>query len=338
MPAPRRTTAGQIVGAYTRTGSVWKAAQELGLCGQSVWERLRAIGHPVQNAKWTRDELEVVREMAGTTSLAKIAERLGRPYAGVACKVSELGISTARPRAKKVPRGAGFTKITLGKLITELEQGSLAITKFCRSRRMNIDTFVLAAQKYEPERWRAYVAAHSSCPERACDYCTGMFIPSNGKQRTCSKKCASDLRSDKNYFGGKRRSTVGLAEATCQLCGRVNAKGLSSHHVLGKQNDPDNEYLIALCPGCHQLVGQLGRISLTLTEEGWQNLISLAVVRRLADVKDGRMGVHVCVDLDWLTREDLLDEEGWTEDQFAPVHREPDGREGASITVDEWRI
>lgn len=313
MPAPLRVTNEQIVEAYTRTGSVWKAANDLGIVGQSVWERLRAIGHPMHSSKWTADEINVVRKLAGKTSLAEIAMFLGRPYAGVACKVSELGISTVRPCVKKVPRGIGLTKATFGKLMTALESDPRGVTKFCRSRRLIIDTFVLAAQKYEPVRWRTYVAAHSACPERACGYCTGMFIPSNGKQVTCSKKCQRDLRADKNYFGGKRRSTVGLSDGICQLCNRTNVKGLSSHHVLGKENDPDNDYLIALCPGCHQLVGTLGRISLTLTEVGWQNLISLAVVRKLADVNDGRMGVHVAVDLEWLRREDLLGEEAWVE-------------------------
>jgi hypothetical protein len=84
---------------------------------------------------------------------------------------------------------------------------------------------------------------------------------------------------------------------------------LSAHHVLGKGNDPDNAYLIALCSGCHQIVGILAGRLFAEQEQGWENLINLVLSRRLADKnrQDGRafVAVHTCVDLDWLTAGDL---------------------------------
>jgi len=56
------------------------------------------------------------------------------------------------------------------------------------------------------------------------------------------------------YFGGNRLNTIGLISKTCQLCMRKVEKGLSSHHIIGKEKDPENQYLIALCSGCHKLV------------------------------------------------------------------------------------
>ena len=41
---PRKFTDDQAIAAYKKTGSVWKAADILGVCGQSVHERLCKLG------------------------------------------------------------------------------------------------------------------------------------------------------------------------------------------------------------------------------------------------------------------------------------------------------
>lgn len=321
MAQAQRVTNEQIVEAYRRTGSVWKAGQDLGLVGQSVWERLRAIGHRLAGQAWAEDELAELRSLAGTITIGEIANRLGRPYAGVACKLSELGVRALSPRERKPPRGAGFTKVKMLKLMKEAEASPLPITKFCRQRKISVDAFVLAAQKYFAPRWALYAAGRSPIPQRACDYCGAVYVPMGGKQRACSRKCQTDMRVDRSYFGGKRRSTIGLAERVCQLCGKQNPKGLSSHHMIGKENDPENELLIALCRGCHQVVGMLGRMKFTETAQGWENLISLAAIRRAGDQKTDAASVHVCVDIEWSTVDEI--------DGASP------GQEGATITITE---
>ena len=73
MSAPLRVTTEQIVEAYRRTGSVWKAARTLGVVGQSVWERLRAIGPPMANKRWTADELREMRSFVGAMNTPRFA-------------------------------------------------------------------------------------------------------------------------------------------------------------------------------------------------------------------------------------------------------------------------
>ena len=82
--------------------------------------------------------------------------------------------------------------------------------------------------------------------------------------------------------------TVGLAERICQLCGKENPKGLSSHHVLGKENDPHNVDLIALCPGCHHIVGVLGGREFIDDSKTWERLIAFAWLRRHGGNRDNR--------------------------------------------------
>ena len=104
------------------------------------------------------------------------------------------------------------------------------------------------------------------------------------KRKYCSAKCGNDYRVDQSYFGGKRDTTIGLLEKTCQVCKRKNIKGLSSHHVIGKENDLDNLYLVALCRGCHQLITILGRRN--FNSAIWESLIRYSVLRKASQMLD----------------------------------------------------
>ena len=317
MSAPPRVSNEQVVEAYKATGSVWKAGKLLGIVGQSVWERLVTMGIKLPGRRWDAEELAELRSLAGTMPIGEIARRLARPYHGVALKLSRLGIKSAPKRAKKLPRGAGFDKASTTRLMSDVEAYEGVITKFCRSRGLHVDTVVLALQKHTPERWEAYTRGRYPVPEKACTYCERKFIPTTNKQQTCSRQCSTTSRADASYFGGKRRATVGLAEGICQLC-RSSTARLASHHVLGKENDPENDFLIALCNGCHAIVGTLAGRKFIETPEMWEDLISLVMMRRLADkAPGGSVGAHAEVHIEWLQLDDL--EHTFPDEQFDMV-------------------
>jgi len=275
----------EIIAAYKATGSVWAAGKALGMAGQTIHKKLTALGYPMAHAAWTDDE---IAELASLTEagvrIGEIADRLGRSYAAVAVRASRAGLKSAAPRERKVPRGAGYDKVSTLRNMKELESCDLGVTRFARAKGLRVDNLVLALQKHCPERLEAYTRTHSTIPEKVCAYCGGTFFPANGKQRFCGRKCQSTSRSDADYFGGRRRETVGLAEATCQLCGRQGVPGLSSHHVFGKENDPDNNMLVALCRGCHKVITILGGRYFTDDETSWESLISLAWLRKHGDL------------------------------------------------------
>jgi hypothetical protein len=310
MPAKLRKETDEIVRAYQETGSVWKAAKRLGLSGQSVHERLARIGYPLSGSRWAEAEYTELRRLVlERIPLSEVARRLGRTYSAVAIKVSRLDLPREyAPRPIKQKRGQGYDKATTKKRLKALEKYDGSFTAFCRSNGYQVEMTAQAIERHFPFEWEQYVASRSDLPQRECEYCTRTFVPSTGKQRFCSRKCGSDNRSDEAYFGGRRRETIGLAERTCQLCERVGVKGLSSHHIFGKQNDPDNTALIALCPGCHQLVGILGNASWVGNESTWEHLISLAWARKHgAELmqKDSGATIEVAVDID------AFDEEEW---------------------------
>jgi hypothetical protein len=298
-PQAQRVTTEQIIAAYRETGSVWKAAKCLGINGQSVHERLVAIEYPMLSRNWTKDEvLELRALIQELVPLGEIARRLGRPYAGVACKASELGIRSLPRRTKKVPRGAGYDKASMTKHVAALWKFDGTITQYARAHTLNIESFVRAFQRHFPEAWNEYAQAKSPGPRETCPYCEDDFFPTNGKQQYCSRKCSDDARRDRQYFGGNRRLTVGLRAGICQLCGGERTKGLSSHHVLGKEHDPDNRVLIALCRGCHRLVGDLAGRKFVEDEGAWQSLITLVWMRRKgAELRYGE-AISVLVELE----------------------------------------
>ena len=87
---------------------------------------------------------------------------------------------------------------------------------------------------------------------------------------------------------------IGLREGVCQLCHIKVEKWLSAHHILGKEHDPDNQALIALCRGCHDVVTRLSARPWMERPDAVADLIALALARR------GKTKAFVCVDIeDW---------------------------------------
>lgn len=305
---PVKASSQQIIEAYRETGSVWAAGKQLGMCGQSVWERLRALDYPMPARDWTPGEIEELGALAGQCTIGEIATRLGRPYAGVACKLSELHLGTRYGNRQQRKRITGYPKKRVQKLINLLEVYDGSIRQFCRHHSLELEYFIVCVQRVDKSFWEDYTRRKSDLTAKTCPNCGATYYPLTKKQQTCSRRCSALRRADINYFGGKRNEAIGLAEGTCQLC-MERKPVLSAHHVLGKGNDPDNDFLIALCAGCHQIVGLLAGRTFVDKEQGWENLIGLVLSRRLGDKNRGEAtafaAVHTCVDLEWLTADDV---------------------------------
>lgn len=301
----QRVTDEQVLSAYRETGSVWKAALRLGIRGGSLHERLQRMGFKTYHHRWDTEELAIAKQMTKDGfSISRIADRIGRTYAGTAAKLSELGEAHVYPHAQRIKRGTGLNKARVARFAKYLLASGFTVTRAARQRGITTTGLVSALQLHAPLLWEEYIRTHAVLPASICPGCGRAFVPLTKRQKACSTACSSHARSDNKYFGGRRRFAIGLMEGVCQLCERKKS-GLAAHHVFGKENDPENEVLIALCSGCHQLVGILGRRSDTCQTSFWENLISLAVARSWADKGKRVLGTHIAVDIDELSPDDI---------------------------------
>lgn len=308
-----KATNEEIIKAYQETGSVWRAGKKLGMAGQTVHERLQAIGIKLQGSAWSDEELEELKLLANQMTIAQIANRLGRPYNGVALKISRLGLGErfGNKGSKKIPRTGEYNKDKVKSYIVELDASGEKLTKYSKQNSLNVETLAKAIQKHFPDWYEAYAEKNAAKPKTKCPYCETQFWPQSGKQTYCTRQCANSARTDYSYFGGNRRNTIGLAEGVCQLCGNHTTKGLSSHHMIGKENDPENKYLIALCQGCHHIVTIVSGRKFAATPEAWEVLIQLVLIRKHGHDKK-MMGVNVAVDIDFLTEDNI---DFWAEEE-----------------------
>lgn len=97
-----------IIEAYNRIGNVWKVAEEVGLCGQSVHERVKRLGLKTNANPFT--ELEVERLKADYLkylldgNLQGLADEMGRTKQFICRQAGKLGL-TDMSRDKKCIKG-----------------------------------------------------------------------------------------------------------------------------------------------------------------------------------------------------------------------------------------
>jgi ferredoxin-like protein FixX len=181
------------------------------------------------------------------------------------------------------------------------------VTQYARKAGLNTTHFVESLKKHCPAGYAEYVDKHhGDVPSKQCLHCGSEFTPANGKQVFCTRQCGTRHSANLSYFGGKRDTAVGMKEGICQLCRKRHdndKKQMHAHHVIGKQHDPDNKIMVALCPGCHQLVGMAARNKgLVGSREAWEAFIQLAWLEangHRADIA----AIYTCVEIEPTTYE-----------------------------------
>ena len=181
---------------------------------------------------------------------------------------------------RKIPRGKGYDKVSIKNHIKKIDCFDGPLDRYCRSSGLSVDSFVLASQKHFPEWWSSYAKGRNDLVILFCAYCKDEFYPNSAKQTFCSRKCSSDSRRDRDYFGGNRRSGVGIVERICQLCHKPIQRNMHAHHVYGKKADPDNEHLVALHAGCHVIVEKLSATNMADDVATWERLMNLVWLKR----------------------------------------------------------
>ncbi len=99
----RKVTDEQVLNAYEKAGNVWLAGKELGVCGQSIWERLKRLNVDLSTRHWTEDELSQLKGFYNVSATSPIdlkgfAKNMDRSPQNVSRKARELGLLTSYNR------------------------------------------------------------------------------------------------------------------------------------------------------------------------------------------------------------------------------------------------
>lgn len=111
-PRARKFSDEQLTAAYGETGSIWKTAEKLGVCGQSVQERLIKLKIDRKHPPLSASEKEQIKSFylsgfkKGDGSLKAFAASIGRTVPLVSRCAKELGLSAPSRGMSKSVRGA----------------------------------------------------------------------------------------------------------------------------------------------------------------------------------------------------------------------------------------
>ena len=105
LPNGQKVSNEVLIETYSRLKNIWAVGQEVGLCGQSVHERLIKLGVKLRNTKFSQEErfflLEHYNNYLLEGKLQLLADKMGRTKAFICRKARDLSL-TDQSRKKKL--------------------------------------------------------------------------------------------------------------------------------------------------------------------------------------------------------------------------------------------
>jgi hypothetical protein len=177
----KKATDEQLLESYGRLGSIWTVAEEFGMCGESVWERLKRLGIEDKD-KWTESQLTILKEaysgeLSSPININVLAKLLGKPKSSISRKARVLGLTS---RNRKRPEGFG---------------------KQCGDK-------IRAWLQTHPHPRGAYKTGKQI---RICPRCGIFFETYSSKQKYCGSKCGRhrpQSQGDQGYSKSGKRSDL----------------------------------------------------------------------------------------------------------------------------------
>lgn len=233
MAFPQKATDEQIVDAYQRTRSVWKAADELGMCGQSVHKRLQKLGIDTSANLFTKEderylaERYVVYRDAG--QLQVLADEMGRTKAFICRQAGKMGLTD--PNRKQPMRAKVWDTAPDAVLIPiwdKFKRSRKTMSAYCRANHYNVQSFVDAMRRAFPDEYDAVIA--SKKPKRT-QYAVGRDF----------EYYVRDKFTDAGYLALRSPASKSPADLYCIKTGEVVFVQCKLHGVIPP--DEWNEFL-----------------------------------------------------------------------------------------------
>ena len=163
MNAPLKRTDDEIREAYARTGSVWKAADELGMCGQSVHERLMKMAVDTSKNVFTDEDEKYLAERyvlyRDAAQLQVLADEMGRTKAFICRKARALGLTDRNRKMRPFRKWTDMPDAVLIGTWERFKRGRAGVKAFCRENRYDVQHFTDAMRRVFPDEYDAVIAS-----------------------------------------------------------------------------------------------------------------------------------------------------------------------------------
>lgn len=146
-----------ILTAYALTGSVWKAGARLGLCGQSIHERLTKLDAIKPKRVWSHGENErLKREYAlyrNAGKLSELAADMRRTKQFICRKARDLGLTDQRASKPYARVWTALSREQLAPIWEDFKDQSLGLRAYCEVRDYGLTGFTNAMRQHFADEW-----------------------------------------------------------------------------------------------------------------------------------------------------------------------------------------
>lgn len=257
-----KATDPQIREAYARLGSVWKVGEELGMCGQSVHERLRKMGIDTGMNVFTKSDEKHLAERyvpyRDAGALQILADEMGRTKQFICRKAGELGLTDRNAERRYARVWKDMPREAVEGIWKEFKRQRLGVKEFCRRRRYDVQSFTDCMRRNFPEEYEEAVDAKrpkSSCYRLGRDFEYAVMRAMRDKGylaiRSPASKTPADIyciaKGSLVFIQCKRSGVIGVDEwnefydysmsvGALPVMAEKAAKGIAYHLIVGKKD------------------------------------------------------------------------------------------------------
>lgn len=163
MGYPKKATDEQIVESYNRTHSVWKTGQELGMCGQSVHERLQALGLNNSINVFTKEDNEYLAERyvpyRNIGQLQALADEMGRTKPFICRQAKRLGLTDPKAPRNYSKLWKDMPREQAQAYWDDFKRSRWTITEYCKRKHYGNQIFCDCMRRNFPEEYETVIAS-----------------------------------------------------------------------------------------------------------------------------------------------------------------------------------
>lgn len=169
MNQDKKVSDQDLVTAYNRTKNIWRVAEEVGLCGQSVWERLKKLKIKLNYPRWTQEETQLLKTeykiYKDAGKLRELATKIGRTVPFICRQARELGLTSPSHPRQYIAKWKYMTEEAARVLIDKFKRSKFGLNQY--SARYGYDSlgFSMTLRRFFPDEWDAVIeskAPHQS--------------------------------------------------------------------------------------------------------------------------------------------------------------------------------